>query len=92
MRLREDLAELRHPQAEWALTLRQLCALDLVMFLVGPPPLGPTPALPLQLSRCKKKKDRFLDNAYFDPMLKEMTSSAAFRCVQAWPGEARVGG
>ena len=37
-----------------------------------------------------KKKDpelsfsRFLDNADFEPMLKEMTSSAAFRCVQAW--------
>ena len=66
---------------------------DLVMeLLVGPPPLGPAPALPLRLSRCwarlsepKKKKipsSCFL--AYFDPMLKEMTSSAAFRCVQAW--------
>ena len=46
------------------------------------------PLLGVDCRNLKKKKDpelsfsRFLDNAYFDPMLKEMTSSAAFRCVQ----------
>ena len=69
---------------------------SLVMeFLVGPPPLGPAPALPLRLSRCwarlsepEKKKDpepsfsRFLENAYFDPpqLLKEMPQRPSGAC------------
>ena len=44
-------ARCRSPCGCWALTLRQAPRFDLVMeFLVGPPPLGPAPALPLRLS------------------------------------------
>ena len=71
---------------------------DLVMeFLVGPPPLGPAPTAAAETVEPEKKSrahvfspSRFLAFSLsryclFDPpQLLKMTSSAAFRCVQAW--------